>query len=105
MDHSPTAQLATAGVEDLLAAAAEEEAADDELPSSPEARRNQALLAAWAIAFVALAATTNFLVAVPVALLAILYLTTRRVVPSVAITLATSALLYVIFDVFLDVAF
>jgi hypothetical protein len=95
----------TAGVGDLIAAAHVEEVADDQLPSTPEARRAQIVLTAWALGFVVLGIATSFLIATPVALLVILLVTTRRIVPTVAITAVASGLLYLIFDVVLNVAF
>jgi Tripartite tricarboxylate transporter TctB family len=97
--------LRESSVDDTLALAAEELEADSALPDDPAARRAQAALAIWAFGFVALAIATSFLVAVPVGLVVILGWTTRRLLPTIAITVAASAFLYLVFVVLLDVPF
>lgn len=106
-DHVPVeaASLRTSSVAGTLELAEEELTADAELPSDRQSRRRQAILAAWVVGFVALAAATNFRIAAPIALIAILLITTRRIVPTLAITGVAAVFLYLIFDVFLDVAF
>lgn len=95
---------AEARVTDLLAAVAVEEAVD-ELPTDPDARRRQLVLAVWAIGYVAAAIAFGFLVTTPIALVAILWFTTRSIIKSVVITAVASALLYLMFDTFLNVPF
>jgi hypothetical protein len=70
-----------------------------------DARLRMAVFTAWALALVALSALTSFLLAVPVLLFALLYWSNRRPILSVVATVATSAVVWGTFDVFLGVRF
>jgi hypothetical protein len=78
------------------------EAAVEEVPAEPyvdpdEALRSRQLLAGWAIAYVIGVFLTDFLIATPIALLAILVVGTRKVLLSAVVTLAACVFLYVVF--------
>jgi hypothetical protein len=104
--HVPLADtdLAQASISEVLDAAREEDT-EEVVNESPENLRRQALFAAWTVAFVVLGFATNFLVASPVAVGAILLVT--RVPPILALILAgtTGLGVWVIFDIFLQVRF
>jgi len=98
-------ELAKADVHDLWQAAVHELEEDDQLPDTPEARRRQLWFAVWAAAVVALAWVTSLFLAVPLGLVLILGLGGIGWVRSVVITAATSAVLYCLFVLFLEVRF
>jgi tripartite tricarboxylate transporter TctB family protein len=97
--------LASADLGELIRAAEEEEAADDVLPDSPEARRRQLLLAAWAVGVFLVGYAVDFLVAVPVGLFTIFLLTRQRLVVNLGITIAVTAFVYALFVRVLEVRF
>jgi hypothetical protein len=100
-----------AGLEDLLRAAAIEEDAEDDLPSSPEARRKQAIFAVWAASYVFATVVLDalelhgLLVSTPIALAIIVFYVTRSLVRTAALTGATYVVLYLAFVVMLKVPF
>lgn len=106
----PAKPAEDAGLEDYLAAALAEEAAD-ELPSGREARRKQALFASWAFGYIALTYVLmeldlpGFLLTTPVALSAILFLTTRSVAKTASLAVGACVVLYLLFRVLLTVPF
>ncbi len=104
--HVPLAEtdLAQASIGEVLDAARVEDT-DEVVNESPENLRRQALFAAWTVAFIVLGFATNFLVASPIAVAAILLVT--RVQPILALILAgaTGLGVWLIFDIFLQVRF
>jgi hypothetical protein len=96
--------LSSASIGEVIEAARVEEA-DEVHREGPEDMRREALFAAWTVAYVILGFATNFLVATPIAVGAILLIT--RVQPVLALILAgaTGLGVWVAFDLFLQVRF
>lgn len=92
---------ATDDLEAAMAAALE--VPEDTPEAAQAARRSKILLAGWAIAYVAGVFLTDFLVATPIALFAILAVTTRRWLLSAIVTAGTCLFLYAVFIMLLKV--
>lgn len=101
--HLP--DLVHAGLVELITAAEEEVRSDGVLPDTPEARRRQALLAAWALGVLIVAWFFDFLVAVPVGIFSIFLITRQNLLLNIGITAGASAFIYVLFKELLEVRF
>jgi hypothetical protein len=71
----------------------------------PEAFRRLTMFAGWVVAYTLLSAVAGFFVSVPLGLWVILYLATKRVLKSLAITAGACVVIYLIFITMLDVQF